>query len=112
MTIEAPVHEVKSITGWIEFTDGSKVEFGVGPDHDWANGQQPAIGKSVDIRTAIVDALNDESFWDDGLVECPNGCGERVEEDDIEHWPNLKEPVSMCSSCVHNARRSGWEPGQ
>ncbi|MFJ6532499.1 hypothetical protein [Microbacterium sp. NPDC091662] len=46
----------------------------------------------------------------DGLERCPN-CGEFVEPSDMSHWPNLREPVSMCSSCVHNARRSGWEPG-
>lgn len=47
----------------------------------------------------------------EGMVACPN-CGEWVDEDDMNHWPNLKEPISMCSSCTHNARRSGWEPGQ
>lgn len=46
----------------------------------------------------------------DGLERCPN-CGEYVDPDDMSHWPNLREPVSMCSSCEHNARRSGWEPG-
>lgn len=111
MTIEAPIHEVKSITGTIEFSDGSKVEFGVGDDHDWANGEQPWIGKSVDIRTAIVDAIRDAEFWDDGMVTCPN-CDERVEKYEMNEFPLLAEPLSMCDSCVHNARRSGWSPGQ
>lgn len=54
----------------------------------------------------------------DGCVEylattevCPN-CGERVPKGEMNHWPGLKPPVSMCNSCEHNARRSGWEPGQ
>ena len=38
-------------------------------------------------------------------------CDECDEEAD-NFWPNLKEPVQMCASCTHNARRSGWEPGQ
>lgn len=47
----------------------------------------------------------------EGTVICPN-CGERVVESDMSHWPNLAEPISMCSSCYHDARRGGWEPGQ
>lgn len=31
---------------------------------------------------------------------------------ELNCWPNLKEPVTLCPSCTHNARRSGWEPGQ
>lgn len=46
-----------------------------------------------------------------GEVQCPN-CDEYVDPDEMNHWPNLVEPVSMCNSCEHNARRSGWEPGQ
>lgn len=48
---------------------------------------------------------------EDGRVECPN-CGEYVKPSEMNHWPKLAEPVSMCDSCEHNARRSGWEPGQ
>jgi len=42
-------------------------------------------------------------------VECPE-CGEWVASEDLNHWPDLKPPVSMCSSCTHNAYRSGWDP--
>ena len=38
-------------------------------------------------------------------------CDECDEEAEI-FWPKLVEPVQLCSSCAHNARRSGWEPGQ
>lgn len=44
------------------------------------------------------------------LEECPE-CRERFEPDDLNRWPGLTPPVVMCSSCTHNARRSGWEPG-
>lgn len=38
-------------------------------------------------------------------------CDE-CEEEATNFWPNLREPVQLCDSCEHNARRSGWEPGQ
>lgn len=44
-----------------------------------------------------------------GWVLCPN-CGEWV-EGPLNEWPELNPPVIMCDSCLHNARRSGWEPG-
>jgi hypothetical protein len=54
----------------------------------------------------------------DGCVEmlatttpCPN-CGERVPNDEMRYWLNLTPPVIMCAGCEHDARRSGWEPGQ
>lgn len=46
-----------------------------------------------------------------GKVMCP-ACGEYVEEGEMNYWPKLAEPVSMCDSCEHDARRSGWEPGR
>lgn len=38
-------------------------------------------------------------------------CDECDEEADMI-WPKLNPPVALCASCEHNARRSGWEPGQ
>lgn len=38
-------------------------------------------------------------------------CDECDEEAEV-FWPKLVTPVQMCRSCEHNARRSGWEPGQ
>jgi len=66
-----------------------------------------AAARASGIELRAPDEDLDEA-GDDGLVECPN-CGERVDE--LNHWPKLNPPVSMCDSCVHNARRSGWEPG-
>lgn len=111
MTIEAPIHEVAEITATIEFVGGHKVTFTMDRSINRAEGEQPWLGKSADVRQAIFDAISDEEFWDDGQVECPN-CGERVDPSEMNHWPLLAEPISMCDSCVHNARRSGWEPGQ
>jgi hypothetical protein len=42
----------------------------------------------------------------DGQVKCPN-CGEFV--DGPLNYED--KPYRMCDSCEHNARRSGWEPG-
>lgn len=47
----------------------------------------------------------------EALEECPL-CGDRIDPDLMNRWPNLKEPVKMCNSCHHDARRSGWEPGR
>ena len=48
---------------------------------------------------------------EEGTRRCLN-CGEWTPESEMHLWPNLKEPVTMCDSCMHDARRSGWEPGQ
>lgn len=92
MTIEAPFHEVKSITGTIEFADGSKVEFGLGYDHDWANGSQPWIGKSTDIRTAINTAMHDEEFWHRGDEE------PEPEEDEERECSRCEDTVLVLNS--------------
>lgn len=47
----------------------------------------------------------------EGKRRCPN-CGEWKPADEMNHWPKLAEPISMCDSCEHDARRSGWEPGR
>jgi len=83
--------------------------------------QHVAIGYGDDRACAncgdVVATLSSRDWCDgceaevEGLVECPN-CSEFVEPDDMRHWPLLAEPVSMCGSCEHNARRSGWEPGR
>jgi hypothetical protein len=104
--------EVAQIKGTITFTDGETVEFGLGPDEDWRSGNtRRNLARAVDVCTAIRDGVQDAELWDDGCVECPN-CGDRVDEDEMNYWPELAEPVAMCDSCEHNARRSGWEPGQ
>ncbi|AWN04707.1 hypothetical protein HOT29_gp089 [Microbacterium phage Squash] len=55
----------------------------------------------------------EETIWEPG--ECAKyratKCDE-CEEAATNFWPKLAEPVQMCDSCTHNARRSGWEPGQ
>lgn len=44
-------------------------------------------------------------------VPVEDQCDE-CEEEATNRWPELKSPVQLCDSCEHNARRSGWEPGQ
>lgn len=44
-------------------------------------------------------------------VPAEDQCDE-CEEEATNFWPELKKPVQLCDSCEHNARRSGWEPGQ
>lgn len=41
-----------------------------------------------------------------GNAECPQ-CDQWVAASDIETWHTPNGPTRMCSSCVHNARRSG-----
>jgi hypothetical protein len=102
--IEAPEHEVVRITGTIEFTGGGVAGFTVGHDENIGSGEQPWIGKSTDIREAIIDAIAELGFWDDGRVYCPN-CGELVDAGEMNY---TGPPYEMCDSCVHNAKRSGW----
>lgn len=40
-----------------------------------------------------------------------NVC-DQCDEPATQFWPELAPPIQMCDSCTHNARRSGWEPGQ
>jgi hypothetical protein len=112
--------EVALIQGTITFTDGETVEFGLGPDVDWRSGNATQnLGRAVDVceairdgvLEAIRDGVQDAELWDDGMVDCPN-CGDRVDEGQMNYWPDLDPPVSMCDPCEHNARRSGWEPGR
>lgn len=41
----------------------------------------------------------------------PTTC-DQCDQAATQYWPELKKPVRLCDSCVHDARRSGWEPGQ
>ncbi|MDF2990275.1 MAG: hypothetical protein K0S37_789 [Microbacterium sp.] len=79
-----------------------------------ANGDPDRQCRECDeeVATLSSDNLCDGCVeWFATTTECPN-CDERVPHNEMNHWPDLKEPVSMCDSCEHNARRSGWEPGQ
>lgn len=65
------------------------------------------------------DMVEDAARWHAGheghTVE-PLDQGEpRCDECDepaTQFWSQLDPPVQMCDSCVHDARRSGWEPAQ
>lgn len=104
--IDPPEYEVEEITGTIVFAGGDKVTFTLSADDDRAEGEQPWIGKSTDVRSAINEAMADRLFWWDGYLRCPN-CDERVPEEEMNY---RGMPFEMCDSCVHNAKRSGWEP--
>lgn len=52
-------------------------------------------------------AFNQITVTEREVPEC-----DECEEQATQFWPKLAEPVQMCDSCTHNARRSGWEPGQ
>ena len=69
-------------------------------------------GDDLDYEVETIDGEDAHDFINRlGMVQCPN-CGEWVEPDEMKRWPNLTPPVTMCDSCEHDARRSGWEPGQ
>lgn len=55
----------------------------------------------------------EETIWEQGeyTKHRATRCDE-CDEEATNFWPKLVEPVQMCDSCTHNARRSGWEPGQ
>lgn len=71
-----------------------------------------------DEAKLFMDGRDDVNVWEE-TVWAPgayakhkeNECDE-CDEQAVNFWPNLKEPVQMCEGCTHNARRSGWEPGQ
>ena len=44
--------------------------------------------------------------------EQPDNQRAECEEEATEFYTELAMPVQLCASCDHNARRSGWEPGQ
>lgn len=73
-----------------------------------------AEGDSNDGEISALNDLVDELMAYIGItvkeIEVPE-CDE-CDEQATWFWPNLTEPVQMCDSCTHNARRSGWEPGQ
>ena len=48
--------------------------------------------------------------WCDGC-EALRLCDE-CDEEATNFWPNLLQTVQLCNGCDHNARRSGWQPGQ
>lgn len=84
--------------------------------------ENPETGQYEGLEPRECDACGDEVYTlssDDlcdgcvaeGMQRCPN-CGEWRSEGEMNHWPNLQKPISMCDSCEHDARRNGWEPGQ
>ena len=76
-----------------------------------ADGPSPD-NDDLDYEVATIDGEDAKDYFDRlGKVRCPV-CREYVEEDEMNHWPKLAQPVSMCDSCEHDARRSGWEPGR
>lgn len=40
------------------------------------------------------------------------GSGDVEDRDCVECGVEKAEHYGMCASCLHNAKRSGWEPGQ
>lgn len=70
------MRDIARVTGTIEFTDGVKVEFGLGMDEDWRNG--PDAGRAVDACEDITRALLDGEHYAYGDDEEP------VDEDDSD----------------------------
>lgn len=51
----------------------------------------------------LLDALQEDT---PSAEECDE-CNQRA----TQSWPKLTPPVQLCDGCLHDARRSGWEPG-
>lgn len=66
--------------------------------------------EEIDALNELIDELLSFASIEVEESEVPE-CDE-CEEIATNFWPNLTEPVQLCDSCTHNARRSGWEPGQ
>lgn len=67
------------------------------------------LGEFVaDLPTIPDHRLEGEFDWAEYTSPSCDECDEVA----TNFWPELKEPVKLCDSCEHNARRSGWEPGQ
>lgn len=49
--------------------------------------------------------------WRDYEARQASPCDECDEQPASHFWSNLPTPVQLCDSCLHNARRSGWELG-
>lgn len=92
-----------------DFADALMIFAGIRDDGETQPGHCDDCGE-VSIELSDRD-LCPQCESESGEVRCPN-CGEYVTPDKMNHWPNPTEPVSMCDSCEHNARRSGWEPGR
>lgn len=73
------MRDVARVTGFIEFTDGTKVEFGLGVDEDWRNG--PDAGRAVDVCESLRDALTDDEHlaYDDEDSDDEDSDDEREE---------------------------------
>lgn len=52
----------------------------------------------------------DEALQDHVRDVAPE-CDECGSTDTVTVWDDLTEPVALCPSCEHDARRSGWAPG-
>lgn len=58
-----------------------------------------AINKFVDGLEALA-----------GIAPEGGSCDECAEPG-TNSWPKLSPPVRLCDACLHDARRSGWDPG-
>lgn len=56
-------------------------------------------------RTVLADDGTHIAFLD------PPACDEWGATEDLTVWSELSSPVTLCPTCEHDARRSGWEPG-
>lgn len=64
----------------------------------------------LDAARSLIEALLDYASITEETADYES-CDECDEPATI-FWPKLTDPVQLCDSCTHNARRSGWEPGQ
>lgn len=86
-------------------TDAQAAEFGravieIMDGEEWSSDTTEAIANLLEHRYGF-------EFAEPGAYMC-----DKCHEEAVNFWPNLTTPVQMCASCTHNARRSGWEPGQ
>lgn len=101
------IHELQFPFGGNVF-DQSRVENAYQAAMDAANGD--SNDGEIDLLRELVDELLSYAAITVQTEEVTQ-CDECDDEADVT-WPKLNPPVALCDSCHHNARRSGWEPGQ
>lgn len=100
---EAPT----KIEGKITCVDGREISFqilpGDGSWHQWGNTEE-MLYRTVPLVEALHEAALDH--LQEEVEETCSECGAAIDDDDY------RAGHGMCGSCLHDAERSGWTPGE